>query len=180
MFVLLQMPVQVLRVLVIALFFTVSTGLVFPCSKNPALFRLMPTATRARSAVKHLSAEPCTLDRGSAWSLSSPPASRRSESAAGAAGGAGRLPVSEATHDSWIDVVHTAISVRTSAMVFDATPHGSRVEIDTPEHDAGPLQCPQFELHDAGAVARHPVRQVSWKDIDSDDEANSDSENGAT
>jgi len=165
MFVLPQMTTQVLRVLVIALLFTVSTGLVFPCSKNPALFRLMPTASRARSAVKQLSAEPCTLDRGSTWSLSSPPASRRSGSAAGAAGGAGRLPVSETTHDSWIDVVHTAIGVGTSAMVFDATPHGARVEIDTPEHGGDPLQCPQFELHDAGAVARHPVRrQVSWKD----------------
>ena len=174
------MTAQVLRVLVIALLFTVSTGLVFPCSKNPALFRLMPTAPRARSAVKQLSAEPCTLDRGSTWSLSSPPASRRSESATGAAGEAGRLPVSEATHDSWIDVVHTAICVGTGAMVFDATPHGARVEIDTPVHGADPLQCPQFELHTAGAVARHPVRrQVSWKDSDSDDEANSDSENGA-
>jgi len=112
--------------------------------------------------------------------LLSPPATRRSESAAGAAGGAGRLPVSEATHDSWIDVVHTAICVGTSAMVFDATPHGAWVEIDTPVHCADPLQCPQFELHAAGAVARHPVRQqVLLKDIDSDDEANSDSENGA-
>jgi len=65
-------------------------------------------------------------------------------------------------------------------MVFDATPHGARVEIDTPVHGADPLQCPQFELHTAGAVARHSVRrQVSWKDSDSDDEANSDSENGA-
>ena len=43
MFVLPQMTVHVLRALVIALLFTVSTGLVFPCSKNPALFRLMPT-----------------------------------------------------------------------------------------------------------------------------------------
>ena len=51
-----------------------------------------------------------------------------------------RLPVSEATHDSWIDVVHTAICVGTSAMVFDATPHGARVEIDTPVHGADPLQ----------------------------------------
>jgi len=180
MFVLPQMTGQVLWVLVIALLFTVSTGLVFPCSKNQALFRLMPTEPQARSAVKQLSAEPCTLDWGSAWSLLLPPASCRSESAAGAAGGAGRLPVSETTHDSWIDVVHTAISVGTSAMVFDVTPHGARVEIDTPEHSGDPLQCPQCELHDAGAVARHPVRQhVSWKDSDSDDEANSDSENGA-
>jgi len=46
------------------------------------------------------------------------------------------LPVSDVTHDSWIDVVHTAISVGTSAMVFDATPHGARVDIDTPEHGA--------------------------------------------
>ena len=90
------------------------------------------------------------------------------------------MPVSEMTHDSWTDVVHTAISVGTSAMVFDATPHGAQVEIDTPVHGADPLQCPQFELHVADAVARHPVRrQVSWKDSDSDDKANSDSENGA-
>jgi len=74
------------------------------------------------------------------------------------------LPVSEATDDSWIDVVHTAISVGTSAMVFDATQHGARVEIDTPVHGADPLQCPQFEEHAVGAVARHTVRrQVSWK-----------------
>jgi len=102
----------------------------------------MPTAPRARGAVKHLSEEPGTLNRGSAWSLSSPPASHRSESAAGAAGGAGRLPVSEATHDSWIDVVHTAICIGTTAMVFDATPHEARIEIDTPVHGADPLQCP--------------------------------------
>jgi len=90
------------------------------------------------------------------------------------------LPVSEATHDRWTDVVHTAISVGTSFMVFDATPHGAGVEIDTPVHGVDPLQCPQFELDAAGAVARHPVRrQVSWKDSDSDDEVNSDSENGA-
>jgi len=175
-----QMTAQVLRVLVIALLFTVSTRLVFHCSKSLALFRFMPTAHRARGAVKQLSAESCTLNRGSAWSLSSPPASRRSESAAGAAGGAGRLLVSEATHDIWTNVVHTAISFGTSAMVFDATPHISRVEIDTPVHGADPLQCPQFELHAASAVARHPVRRkVSWKDRDSDDEANSDNENGA-
>jgi len=66
------------------------------------------------------------------------------------------LPVSEATHDSWIDVVHTVIGVGTRAMVFDATPHGARVEIDTPEHGADPLQCPQFE--NGRAVARHPGR----------------------
>jgi len=88
-FVLPQMTVQVLRVFMIALIFTVSTGLVFPCSKNLALFRLIPTAPRARSAVKRLSAEPRTLDRGSTWSLSSPPASSRSESVSGAAGGQG-------------------------------------------------------------------------------------------
>ena len=111
-------------------------------SKNPALFRLMPTAPRARGAVKQLSAEPRTLNRCSAWSLSSPPAPRRSESTVGAAGGAGRLPVSEATHDSWIDVVHTTIGVGTSVMVFDATPHEARIEIDTPVHGADPLQCP--------------------------------------
>jgi len=58
MFVLPQMTAQILQVLVIALLFTVSTGLVFPCSKNPALFRLMPTVPRARGAVKQLSAEP--------------------------------------------------------------------------------------------------------------------------
>ena len=140
----------------------------------------MPTVPLARSAVKHLSTEPRILDRGSAWSLSSPPASRRSDSAADAAGGSGRLTVSEATHDSWIDVVHTAIRVETSVMVFDATPHGARVEIDKPVHGADLLQCPQFELHTADAVVRHPVRrQVLWKDSDSDDEANSDSESGA-
>ena len=50
------------------------------------------------------------------------------------------MPVSEATHDSWIDVVHTTIGVGTSVMVFDATPHGARVEIDTPVHGADPLQ----------------------------------------
>ena len=64
--------------------------------------------------------------------------------------------VSEATHDIWTDVVHTAISVGTSAMVFDAAPHISRVEIDTPVHGADPLQCPQFE--NGRAVARHPGR----------------------
>jgi len=88
MFVLPQMTVPVLRVLVIALLFTVRTGLVFPCSENPALFGLMPTAPRARGAVKQLSAEPRTFNRGSAWSLSSPPASRHSESAAGEEQGA--------------------------------------------------------------------------------------------
>jgi len=41
------------------------------------------------------------------------------------------LPVSQATHDSWTDVVHTAIGVGSSTMVFDATPHEARVEIDT-------------------------------------------------
>ena len=114
---------------------------------------------------QQLWAEPRTVDRGSAWSLLSPPGSSRSESTAGAAPGARRLPVLQATHDSWTDVVHTAISVGTSAMVFDATPHGARVEIDTPVHGTDPLQCPQFELHVASAVARHPVRQqVSLKD----------------
>jgi len=105
---------------------------------------------RARSAVKQLSAEPRTLDWGSVWSLSSLPASSRSESVAGDAGGAERLPVSERTHDSWTDVVHTTISVGTSTMVFDATPHGVRVEIDTPVHGADPLQCPQFSHHIQG------------------------------
>jgi len=64
MFVLPKITVQVLRVLMIALFFTVSTGLVFPCSKNLVLFRLMPTAPGARGAVIQLLAEPHTLNQG--------------------------------------------------------------------------------------------------------------------
>ena len=47
---------------------------------------------------------------------------------------------------------------RDQSMVFDATPHGAWVEIDTPVHGADLFQCPQFELHAAGAVTRHPVR----------------------
>ena len=71
------------------------------------IVQIMPTAPRARGAENQLSADSRTQNRGSVWSLSSPPASHRIISAAGAAGGAGRLPALDEPDDGWIDVVHT-------------------------------------------------------------------------